>query len=107
MINDPNGVFSDYYFYLNVHRKRVEGHLTQPVDVAAERQEAMAIAKELIVLGTADQVLDQLVAFSDEVGRFGTLMVTGHDISRDPEMWRTSMQTLAQDVAPRLSQHMN
>jgi alkanesulfonate monooxygenase SsuD/methylene tetrahydromethanopterin reductase-like flavin-dependent oxidoreductase (luciferase family) len=107
MINDPNGVFSDYYFYLNVHRKRVEGHLNQPVDVTSERQEAMQIAKELIILGTADQVLDQLIAFSDEVGKFGTLMVTGHDISRDPAMWRRSMQTLAQDVAPRLSQHMN
>lgn len=107
IINDPNGVFSDYYFYLNVHRKLVEGKLTQPINEAEERQEAMEMAKELIILGTEDQVLDQLISFSDEVGKFGTLMLTGHDVSKDPAMWRTSFTQLAKDVAPKLSQHMN
>lgn len=107
MINDLHGVFTDYYFYLNVHRKRVEGKLTQPVDEALERQEAREIAKELIILGTRDQVMEQMVNFVDEVGKFGTLMLTGHDISRDPEMWKKSMKVIAQEITPKLSQHMD
>ena len=106
IINNPNGVFSDYYFYLNVHRKLVEGKLTRPLDEAAERQEAMAMAKELVILGTADEVMEQLVSFHSIVGRFGNLMITGHDISADPALWRNSMTTLAQDVAPKFGQYM-
>ncbi len=107
IINDPNGVFSDYYFYLNVHQKLAEGRLIQPIDEAQERQEAMAIAKELIILGTEKDVLDQLISFTDQVGKFGNLMVTGHDISRDPSLWFNSMTCLAENVAPKLSQYMN
>ncbi len=107
IINDPNGVFSDYYFYLNVHRKLAEGRLQQPIDESREREEARIMAKELVVLGTERQVLDQLIGFSDEVGRFGTLMVTGHDLSANPGLWQSSMTRLAETVAPQLSQHMN
>jgi len=107
IINDPNGVFSDYYFYLNVHRKLAEGRLTQPIDEAQERLEAMAVAQELIIIGTEQDVLDQLMVFTDEVGKFGTLMLTGHDISGNPNLWFSSMAKLAEDVAPKLSQHMD
>lgn len=107
LINDPSGVFSDYYFYLNVHRKLAEGRLSQPIDEAAERREAMAMARELVILGTEQNVLDQLIAFTDEVGKFGTLMVTGHDISANPQLWFSSMAKLAEYIAPNLSQHMN
>jgi len=106
IINDPNGVFSDYYFYLNVHQKIAMEKFEPPLDEAQERQEAMEIAKQLVIIGTAESVLDQLVAFTDEVGPFGHLMVTGHDISADPDMWRTSMTRLAQEVAPKLSTYM-
>jgi len=107
IINDPNGVFTDYYFYLNTHLKLVEGKLTLPIDENQMRQEAMAIAKELIILGTADEVLEQLVEFHGVVGNFGNLMVTGHDVSSDPGLWKASMTTLAQEIAPPFSQHMD
>ena len=59
----------------------------------------MQLAKQLIVIGTAESVLDQLVDFYEIVGKFGTLMVTGHDVSDDPDLWRKSMTVLAQEVA--------
>ena len=106
IINDPNGVFTDYYYYLNTHRKLAEGSACGPHEEETERAEAMELAKKLVILGTEDEVLDQLVAFHDVVGHFGTLMITGHDVSDDPELWRTSMTTLAKNVAPKLGQYM-
>lgn len=106
IINDPNGVFSDYYFYLNVHQKIAGETFVPPLNEAAERHEAMEIAKDLVIIGTADDVTDQLIAFADEVGKFGHLMVTGHDVSADPALWRTSMTRLAEDVAPKLSDYI-
>ena len=64
---------------------------------------AGAIAS-MVVAGSADTVLDKLVAFRDEVGPFGTLLMAGHDWD-DKALWRGSMERLARDVMPRLSQH--
>jgi alkanesulfonate monooxygenase SsuD/methylene tetrahydromethanopterin reductase-like flavin-dependent oxidoreductase (luciferase family) len=107
IINDPNGVFTDYYYYLNTHRKLADGSAKAPHDEKIERAEAKELAKELIILGTADEVLGQLIDFYDIVGHFGTLLITGHDISDNPDLWRNSMTTLAKNVAPKFGQHMD
>jgi alkanesulfonate monooxygenase SsuD/methylene tetrahydromethanopterin reductase-like flavin-dependent oxidoreductase (luciferase family) len=57
-----------------------------------------------VIAGDADTVLDRLIAYREEVGSFGTLLMTGHDWG-DKDLWRGSMRRLAEDVMPRLSQH--
>ena len=54
--------------------------------------------------GTPATVLDQLVAFRDEVGEFGTLVSVAHDWDQ-PQRWKRSMELLAEGVMPRFRQH--
>ena len=69
--------------------------VTSKVNEALENQ---------VIAGDPNTVLQKLVAFREEVGPFGTLLMTGHDWD-EKELWQRSMRMLAQDVMPRLSQH--
>lgn len=62
------------------------------------------VAKSMFTAGTPASVLDQLIAFRDEVGDFGTLLSVAHDWDR-PEFCRRSMRLLAAEVMPRFRQH--
>ncbi|MFZ9134041.1 MAG: hypothetical protein ACO21B_12625 [Gemmobacter sp.] len=50
----------------------------------------------------ADKVADEVAAFRDEVGDFGTLLYAGHDWA-DPALARRSMVLLAEEVLPRVN----
>jgi alkanesulfonate monooxygenase SsuD/methylene tetrahydromethanopterin reductase-like flavin-dependent oxidoreductase (luciferase family) len=66
-----------------------------------------AIIDGCTLYGSPRTVLDKLVAFRDEVGPFGTLLMTGIDWEGPNEAWeRQSMQLLAQEVMPRFRQHV-
>ena len=53
----------------------------------------------LIIHGTPDSVADQLLAFQDEIGTFGTLLYAGKDW-KDHELGRESMILMAEKVMP-------
>jgi hypothetical protein len=106
MLADPNGVFADYYYYLNTHMKLASGQLAQPHDPAVERAEAVLKARDLVIAGTRAQVLDQLIAFREQIGDFGHLVITGHDVAGQWPLWQQSFSCIAEQIAPRLSQHM-
>jgi len=61
-----------------------------------------AICDKLIIWGTPESVADQLRAFQDEVGEFGTLLYAGKDW-KDRELARQSMILMAEQVMPRLN----
>jgi alkanesulfonate monooxygenase SsuD/methylene tetrahydromethanopterin reductase-like flavin-dependent oxidoreductase (luciferase family) len=61
-----------------------------------------SICEKLIICGTPDSVADQLLAFQDEVGQFGTLLYAGKDW-KDPELGRQSMILMAEKVMPRIN----
>ena len=63
------------------------------------------ICDKLIIHGTPDSVADQLLAFQDEVGPFGTLLYAGKDW-KDPELGRQSMILMAEKVMPRVNAGM-
>jgi len=54
---------------------------------------------ELVIAGTPDQVVQQLLAFRESVGPFGSLLYTGHDWM-EPALARRSMELMATDVWP-------
>jgi alkanesulfonate monooxygenase SsuD/methylene tetrahydromethanopterin reductase-like flavin-dependent oxidoreductase (luciferase family) len=56
----------------------------------------------LIIHGTPDSVADQLLAFQDETGPFGTLLYAGKDW-KDRELGRRSMILMAEKVMPRVN----
>ena len=58
--------------------------------------------ERLVVAGTPESVADQILAFRNEVGAFGTLLYTGHDWA-DPALARRSMELMAGEVMPRVN----
>lgn len=60
------------------------------------------VLDRLVMFGTPDKVADQLLAFREEVGQFGTLLYAGHDWT-DPALAKRSMQLLAEEVMPRVN----
>ena len=57
--------------------------------------------ERLVIAGTPESVADQILAFRNEVGAFGTLLYTGHDWT-DPALARRSMELMANEVWPRI-----
>jgi len=60
------------------------------------------ICDKLIIYGTPESVADQLLAFQNEVGQFGTLLYAGKDW-KDRELGRQSMILMAEKVMPRIN----
>jgi alkanesulfonate monooxygenase SsuD/methylene tetrahydromethanopterin reductase-like flavin-dependent oxidoreductase (luciferase family) len=55
----------------------------------------------LVIAGTPEQVADQIVAFRNRVGPFGTLLYTGHDWV-NPALARRSMELMVREVWPKV-----
>jgi len=59
------------------------------------------VLDRLVIWGTPDKVADEISAFREEVGAFGTLLYAGHDWV-DADLARRSMRLLAEEVRPRV-----
>ncbi len=98
---DPNGPYVSYYRSLFTKLKkggRIDLFKTrrdQPDDEVTLEH----VCEKLIIYGTPDKVTDDILAFRDEVGDFGTLLYAGKDW-RDRELGRRSMILLAEKVLP-------
>jgi alkanesulfonate monooxygenase SsuD/methylene tetrahydromethanopterin reductase-like flavin-dependent oxidoreductase (luciferase family) len=76
-------------------------------DMSDEEATVEAIIDGCTLYGSPKTMLDKLVAFREEVGPFGTLLMTGVDWLGANEAWeRQSMQLMAEEVMPRLRQHV-
>ena len=106
ILDDPDGVFSWYYMYLNAQGRLAAGDFSQDIDWDVAKREAMAKAKDLVIAGSQSTVLDRLVAFRDTVGDFGTLVLTGHDMDGAQPLWRRSFTRMAEEVGPKLARYM-
>jgi alkanesulfonate monooxygenase SsuD/methylene tetrahydromethanopterin reductase-like flavin-dependent oxidoreductase (luciferase family) len=60
------------------------------------------VCDQLVIHGTPDAVADQLLAFRETTGDFGTLLYAGHDWA-DPALARRSMVLMAEQVMPRVN----
>ena len=56
-----------------------------------------------MIYGTPDAVADQILAFREQVGDFGTLLYAGHDWM-DKRLARRSMELMAEQVMPAVNQ---
>lgn len=60
------------------------------------------VTKKLVIAGTVDSVVNQILAFREQIGDFGTLLYACHDWM-DPTLGRRSMQLMAEQVLPRVN----
>ena len=56
-----------------------------------------------MIWGSPSKVIDELLAFREIIGDFGTLLYAGHDW-RDPELARRSMVLMAEKVMPLVNE---
>lgn len=103
-----HGADGPYYFYFKqLVRKLVgaggRGNLfkTDP-DMPNEAITPDYVSQRLVLAGTVDSVVTQLLAFRDQVGDFGTLLYACHDWM-DPALAKRSMQLMAEQVMPRVN----
>jgi alkanesulfonate monooxygenase SsuD/methylene tetrahydromethanopterin reductase-like flavin-dependent oxidoreductase (luciferase family) len=101
---DPNGPYVYYYRSLLSKLKRggrIELFKTRR-DQPDDEVTLESICERLIIFGTPESVVDQVLAFQDEVGTFGTLLYAGKDW-KDRELGRQSMILMAEKVMPRIN----
>jgi len=60
------------------------------------------VTNKLVIAGTVNSVVDQILAFREKTGDFGTLLYPCHDWL-DPALGKRSMQLMAEQVMPRLN----
>lgn len=105
-LSDPDAALPFYFRYLRGLRRIPEIHALgdpSPADLDAFLGVAQTI-EECAIVGTSRQVLDSLVEIVDHVGPFGHLIMVGHDWDTTG-LWQASMERLAVEVMPKLSQH--
>jgi alkanesulfonate monooxygenase SsuD/methylene tetrahydromethanopterin reductase-like flavin-dependent oxidoreductase (luciferase family) len=101
---DPRGPYVYYYrsLFTKLTRNGRIGLFKTRRDQPDDEVTLETICDKLIIHGTPESVADQLLAFQDEVGKFGTLLYAGKDWM-DPELARQSMILMAEKVMPRIN----
>ncbi len=57
---------------------------------------------DLVICGTVNEVVDQILALREQVGDFGEIVYAGMDLV-DPALGRRSMELMAHEVMPRVN----
>ena len=94
------------HYFNNLHRKLISsGRAELFKHDRAMPNEAVTldyILETLVIAGTVDSVVEQLLGFRERTGAFGTLLYAGHDWA-DPALARRSMELMATRVMPALN----
>jgi alkanesulfonate monooxygenase SsuD/methylene tetrahydromethanopterin reductase-like flavin-dependent oxidoreductase (luciferase family) len=101
---DPDGPHRYYYKQLYTKLKRGNRQIAFKTrqDQPDEDVTLDAICDRLVFAGSVDRVVDQILAFREEVGDFGTLLLAGKDW-KDRDLARRSMVLLAEQVMPKVN----
>jgi len=94
------------YYYRQLYGKMSRGprvalfktHPEQPDDEVSIDN----VLDKLVIHGTVNKVVDQILALREEIGDFGELVYAGMDWV-DPALGKRSMQLLAEEVMPRVN----
>jgi len=108
LLADPDGDFTFYFRYLRGLRemREIAAHTDITIPALNTMLNVQAAIDSCVIAGSADTVLAKLVALTDQIGAFGTLVAVGHDWD-ESDRWQRSIASLASDVRPALSQHMH
>ena len=101
---NPEGPYGFYYWNL-LTKRRGHGNVDifkQRLDMPDTEVTVDYLLKSLVICGSVNRVVDQLLAFRETVGDFGTLLYAGHDWA-DARLARRSMQLMAEKVMPAVN----
>jgi alkanesulfonate monooxygenase SsuD/methylene tetrahydromethanopterin reductase-like flavin-dependent oxidoreductase (luciferase family) len=97
-----------YHFYFKQLVRKLVGFAGRSNLFKADQSEPDSkitteyVTEKLVVTGTVNSVVDQILAFREEVGDFGTLLYPCHDWM-DPALAKRSMTLMAEEVMPRVN----
>jgi alkanesulfonate monooxygenase SsuD/methylene tetrahydromethanopterin reductase-like flavin-dependent oxidoreductase (luciferase family) len=102
------GEASPYRFYYKqlLHKMKRAGRTNlfkETRDAPDDSVTLDGIVDRLVIAGTPEQVTEQILAFRDEIGDFGTLLYCGIDWA-DGRLGRRSMELMAEKVMPAVNQ---
>jgi alkanesulfonate monooxygenase SsuD/methylene tetrahydromethanopterin reductase-like flavin-dependent oxidoreductase (luciferase family) len=103
-VTDPDGPYHLYFHSLLTKLKRGKRAIafkTDP-DMPDDALNTETVVEQLVIYGTPDSVADQLLAFREQIGDFGTLLYAGHDW-KDKKLARRSMELMATEVMPAVN----
>lgn len=101
---DENSPYRFYYKQLYSKLQKSGRHVVFKHD-RDEPDEAVTVDRmvdDLVICGSVNKVVDDILAFREEVGDFGELVVAGMDWV-DEDLSKRSMQLLAEEVMPRVN----
>jgi len=94
------------YYYSQLATKLIKNGRIELFKTAREQPDDSVtidgVCKELIIYGSPQKVVDELLAFRETVGDFGTLLYAGKDW-RDRNLARRSMVLMAEKVLPAIN----
>ena len=106
-LSDDRSSYGWYYAYLraNLATYKLLKIFKPSESIPDEAVTVQKCFEWMVMHGSPKRVLDQLVALVDEVGYFGTLLLTHKDWDK-PDLHKRSMVLLAEQVMPKLRQHL-
>ena len=102
---DSNSPYRFYYSQLFQKLKRAgrEAVFKLERDQPDEEVTLDFVVDSLVIAGTVNSVVDQILAFRETTGDFGTLLYAGKDWT-DKALGKRSMELLATEVMPRVNE---
>ena len=97
-----------YHFYFKQLTRKLVGFAGRSNLFKLDQNEpdesvsADTVTPKLVLAGSVNSVVDQILAFREQVGDFGTLLYACHDW-QDPALGRRSMELMAEEVMPRVN----
>lgn len=101
----PDGPYG--FYFRNIMTKLIGNGRPELFRVRPDQPDAEVTLEQSletqVIAGDASAVVDQILAFREQVGGFGTLLYVGHDWT-DPARGRRSMELMAREVMPRVNE---
>ncbi len=102
--SDANSPYRYYYRQMLTKMKMSKRHVIfkKHPDEDDSQVTLERLLDELVIAGTVNQVVDQILALREQVGDFGEIVYAGMDLV-DPALGRRSMELMAHEVMPRVN----
>jgi alkanesulfonate monooxygenase SsuD/methylene tetrahydromethanopterin reductase-like flavin-dependent oxidoreductase (luciferase family) len=103
--DDANSPYRYYYRQMLTKMKMGKRHVIfkKTVDEDDSLLTEDRLLEDLVLKGTVNQVVDQILALREEAGDFGEIVYAGMDLV-DPKLGRRSMELMAHEVMPRVNE---
>jgi alkanesulfonate monooxygenase SsuD/methylene tetrahydromethanopterin reductase-like flavin-dependent oxidoreductase (luciferase family) len=102
-ISDPKSPYRFYYYQMLTKLRRANKHRSFQAypDQPDEEITIDSVMKELVLYGSVNRVVDQILQLREIAGDFGEIVYAGMD-HVDPALAKRSMELMATEVMPRV-----